>query len=70
MEAAVFDVSKIWFSFMKEISWVATTFSKILDKNGNLEMGLKLLKTAGSREGFFYVPELYLFKFCDCCCGV
>ena len=30
-----------------------TTFSKILDKNESLEMGLKLLRTRGSRDGFF-----------------
>ena len=35
------------------MSWLETTFSKILDKNDSFEMGLKLFKTRGSREGFF-----------------
>lgn len=33
--------------------WFETTFSKILEKNESLEMGLKWLRTRGSKEGFF-----------------
>ena len=38
---------------MKAKSCIETTFSKALDKNRSLEIGLKLLTTEGLRFGFF-----------------
>lgn len=38
---------------IKAKSWVQTTFSRTLVKNGSLEIDLKLLRTVGSGLGFF-----------------
>ena len=43
----------ILFWHIKAKSWVETTFSKTLLKKGSSEIGLKWLKTEGSRLGFF-----------------
>lgn len=34
------------------MSWVASAFSRSFERNGRLEMGLKLLGSSGSRPGF------------------
>lgn len=35
------------------MSWVETTFSQTFDTDRSLKIGLKLLRTVGSRLGFF-----------------
>ena len=41
------------FCAIKDKRWEETTFCQTFDKNGNLEIGLKLLRSEGSRLGFF-----------------
>ena len=40
---------------IKTKSHVETTFPKTFDENGSFEIGLKLLRTEESREGFFKI---------------
>lgn len=47
------NFSKMVLKFIKVISWFETIFSKTFDKNGSLEIGLKLFKTSGSSDTFF-----------------
>ena len=47
------NFSKMLLWDIKHKNCIEITFSKTLDKNGSLEIGLKLLRTEGSRFGFF-----------------
>lgn len=45
--------SKGSFSSKKAMTCVAIIFSRTLERNGSLEIGLKLFSEFGSTEGFF-----------------
>lgn len=46
------EISRTLCSSQNHFSWAWTTFSKILEIKGSLEMGLKLASTLPSRPGF------------------